>query len=352
VAKLTLESLSKRFGDVVALDEVDLTVSSGEFVAILGPSGCGKTTLLRMVAGFEKISGGVISFDADVQASATVHRPPEDRALGMVFQSYALWPHMTVAQNVGYPLRVRGQGEAERRPAVLTALDEVGLAGYDARRPAELSGGQRQRVALARCLVSSPRVVLFDEPLANLDMHLRESMMNAFMAFYRATQATMLYVTHDQSEAMAMADRIVVLDAGKIQQVAAPRTLYAEPANEMVARFVGRGTLCPVEVMRIADGQCDVRLAGTTQQLRTAATAPGAAIACLRPEQLRLINVEDETLNGTVQGSVYRGHVTTVSVTLEGDPDCTLIVDTTDSPPVIGSRVSVAIDCGWCIPRD
>ena len=350
MAQLTLDTVSKRFGEVVALHNVDLTVATGEFVAILGPSGCGKTTLLRMVAGFEHVSGGVISFDTDVQASLTVHRPPEDRALGMVFQSYALWPHMTVAENVGYPLRVRGQSEGERRPAVLAALGQVGLAGYDARRPAELSGGQRQRVALARCLVSSPRVVLFDEPLANLDMHLRESMMSAFVEFHRTNSATMLYVTHDQSEAMAMADRIVVLNEGEIQQVAAPRALYAEPANEMVARFVGRGTLCPVEVVRIADGLCDVRLAGTKQQLRTRVTHAGAAIACLRPEQLRLVDVETQALNGTVVGSVFRGHVTTVSVTLDAEPNCTLIVDTTGVPPGIGSKTGVAIDGGWCIP--
>lgn len=351
MARLTLDGISRHFGDVRALDEVGLTIESGEFVAILGPSGCGKTTLLRLVAGFERPTAGALLLDEDVQASPTQFRPPEARGIGMVFQSYALWPHMDVAGNVGYPLRVRRVTTGERDTRVAEALDEVGLAGYGTRRPSELSGGQRQRVALARCLVMQPRVVLFDEPLANLDMHLRESMLQAFRAFHERSGATVLYVTHDQAEAMALADRIVVLDHGRTQQVGAPRELYARPATEMVARFVGRAALCPVTVSQARAESCTVSLGDHTLDLDWAGPTDGPVLACVRPEQVELVSDSGNGLPGVVIESVFRGHCTSLRVRLDDTEQAVLQVDVVGQAPASGDGVQVRITDGWCIPR-
>ena len=221
MAELTLSHVTKRFGDVTAVDDVTLDARDGELVALLGPSGCGKTTILRLIAGFESVSAGEISFDGELVSAVGRHVPPERRRVGIVFQSYALWPHMSVGANVGYPLRVAGIDGEEYRSKVDAALETVGLTGLGARRPADLSGGQRQRVALARCLVMEPSLVLLDEPLANLDVHLRAAMEEEFVDFHDKTGATMLYITHDQAEAMALADRVAVMDDGCLVQVAA-----------------------------------------------------------------------------------------------------------------------------------
>src|SRR5690606_8838545 len=214
--------------------------------------GCGKTTLLRMVAGFEKVSDGRIIIGGETMSSSEHSAPPEKRRVGIVFQNYALWPHMTVAENVGYSLRVAKVPRAERDRRVTEALALVNLAGYGDRRPANLSGGQRQRVALARCLVSAPSLVLFDEPLANLDVHLRAAMEDEFADFHKRTGTTIVYITHDQAEAMALADRIAVMDHGRLAQLASPRDLYREPANEMVASFISQGIVLPAKVLSAA----------------------------------------------------------------------------------------------------
>ena len=242
MAELTLGHVTKRFGDVTAVDDVTLDVRDGELVALLGPSGCGKTTILRLIAGFESVSAGEIRFDGELMSAVTRHVPPERRRVGIVFQSYALWPHMSVGANVGYPLRVARVSGEEYRSKVEAALETVGLTGLGSRRPADLSGGQRQRVALARCLVMEPSLVLLDEPLANLDVHLRAAMEEEFVDFHGKTGATMLYITHDQAEAMALADRVAVMDDGRLVQVADPHTLYEEPATTMVADFIGQGS--------------------------------------------------------------------------------------------------------------
>jgi len=203
VARLILEHVVKAFGEHRALDDVSLEVEDGELIAILGPSGCGKTTLLRQVAGFDTLDAGRILIGDAVMSSTSEHVPPERRRIGIVFQSYALWPHMTVAENVAYGLTVAGVREPERSRRVDAALELVDLGGFAQRRPAQLSGGQRQRVALARCLVTEPSLVLLDEPLANLDVHLRAAMENEFARFHARTGTTMVYITHDQREAMA-----------------------------------------------------------------------------------------------------------------------------------------------------
>jgi iron(III) transport system ATP-binding protein len=241
MTEIVIEGLRKSHGRVEVLHELDLSVPSGALVAVLGPSGCGKTTLLRCLAGLETIQGGTIRLGGRIVAADGLHVPPEARDLAMVFQSYALWPHMSVEANVGYPLRVtRAADRAARTDA---ALGTVGLSAYADRRPAELSGGQQQRTALARALVAEPGLILMDEPLANLDMHLREGMRAEFRRLHRETGATMAIVTHDQADALSLADLVVVMEAGRILQAAPPVEVYARPASVAVARLIGRSVI-------------------------------------------------------------------------------------------------------------
>ena len=244
MAKLILNRLSKSFGrGKPAVNDVSMTIREGGFLALLGPSGCGKTTVLRMIAGFEQPSDGAILLGERVLADAGSMVPPERRNMAMVFQSYALWPHMTVAENTGYPLKVRGISGERYRRKVMDALSTVRLDAYADRRPSELSGGQRQRVALARCLVTEPDVVLLDEPLANLDRHLRQEMEETFREFHATSGATMVYVTHDQAEAMALATDVAVMSEGRLLQMAAPAELYARPEGRLVGSLVGQGAI-------------------------------------------------------------------------------------------------------------
>ncbi|MGO6814262.1 ABC transporter ATP-binding protein [Rhizobium leguminosarum] len=250
MARLILNQLGKDFGTGrAAVSSFSLDVREGGFLALLGPSGCGKTTVLRMIAGFETPSDGSIHLGERLLADAAQSLPPEKRNMAMVFQSYALWPHMSVADNVGYPLKVRGISGEAYRTKVRDALDTVRLADYAERRPADLSGGQRQRVALARCLVTSPDVVLLDEPLANLDRHLKQEMEETFREFHQRSGATMIYVTHDQSEAMALATDIAVMSEGRLLQVAAPAEIYARPEGRIVGGLIGRGAILTLPVV-------------------------------------------------------------------------------------------------------
>ncbi|MBB3285976.1 MULTISPECIES: ABC transporter ATP-binding protein [unclassified Rhizobium] len=245
MAKLILNHISKDFGTGgrAAVNALSLDVREGGFLALLGPSGCGKTTVLRMIAGFEQPTDGSIHLGERLLADAVNMLPPERRNMAMVFQSYALWPHMNVSDNVGYPLKVRGISGERYREKVREALATVRLDDYAERRPAELSGGQRQRVALARCLVTSPDVVLLDEPLANLDRHLKKEMEETFREFHQRSGATMVYVTHDQSEAMALATDVAVMSKGRLLQVAQPAEIYARPEGKMVGSLVGQGAI-------------------------------------------------------------------------------------------------------------
>ncbi|WP_431322570.1 ABC transporter ATP-binding protein [Rhizobium sp. YTU87027] len=244
MAELILNHLAKDFGTGrAAVADFSLRVRHGGFLALLGPSGCGKTTVLRMIAGFEAPTDGSIHLGERLLADASRSLPPEWRNMAMVFQSYALWPHMSVADNVGYPLKVRGISGETYRQKVGEALATVRLADYAERRPADLSGGQRQRVALARCLVSSPDVVLLDEPLANLDRHLKQEMEETFREFHQRSGATMIYVTHDQSEAMALATDVAVMSEGRLLQAAPPAEIYAHPEGRLVGGLIGRGAI-------------------------------------------------------------------------------------------------------------
>ncbi|MDP3899413.1 MAG: ABC transporter ATP-binding protein [Mesorhizobium sp.] len=258
MAGVSIENVTKRFGaDQPAVTGFSLSIEPGAFLALLGPSGCGKTTLLRMLAGFETPDEGVIRLGDRVLAGPGQFVPPEARNMAMVFQSYALWPHMSVAGNVGYPLKVRGIAGAAYRDRVGRALDAVKMTDFASRNPAELSGGQRQRVALARCLVASPEVILLDEPLANLDRHLRASMEETFREFHQRTGATMIYVTHDQSEAMALADTVAVMSAGRLLQAGAPHEIYRRPDNRAVAALIGAGDVLSLPVGDVASRELD-----------------------------------------------------------------------------------------------
>ena len=291
MAGLIFSGISKAFAGARALEGIDARIEKGEFVALLGPSGCGKTTLLRLTAGFELPDSGSVTLDGQVLAGAGVFVPPEDRNIGIVFQSYALWPHKTVAGNVSYPLEVRRLPAAERRRRVAEALEVTGLTAFADRAPAQLSGGQRQRVALARCLVADPRAVLLDEPLANLDLALRAAMQEAFAAFHRRTGATMLYVTHDQTEALAFADRVAVMQGGRIRQFDAPEALYDRPQDCFVAGFVGDGAVIALAAAGTptktpAGGRIAVRALGQPIEALCGSAAP--THLCLRPEQVRI----------------------------------------------------------------
>ena len=353
MAGLKIENVSKLFGTFRALDQVSIDVRDGEFLAVLGPSGCGKTTLLRLVAGFDKVDTGSIAIGDRSVSSIARHVPPEDRRVGIVFQSHALWPHMTVAENVGYALTVARVNKSEIKKRVEESLAIVGLAGFGERRPSALSGGQRQRVALARCLVQSPALVLLDEPLANLDVHLRASMEDEFADFHRRTKNTMIYITHDQAEAMALADRIAVISHGRLEQLATPSQLYREPATEMVAQFIGGRTLAPAEVRSVnGDGRCMVRVFGIDIGARCRPGQPLAdAKLSLSPRELGLAAKDNAGIPARVRRVVYQGGYFKVEVSPDAAPDLRIVLQVPEAArPQEGEAVSIAVRDGWVIP--
>lgn len=313
MAELMLSMVSRSYGSATVVDGLSLCIPQGAFVALLGPSGCGKTTTLRMVAGFENPDAGEIRLGNRVLAGSQGCVPPEQRGMGMVFQSYALWPHLTVAENVGYPLKLRGVRGAAYEARVREALELVHLDGRAQAAPQDLSGGQRQRVALARCLVAEPEVILLDEPLANLDRHLRASMEDTFREFHRRTGSTFVYVTHDQAEAMSLADYVAVMNRGQLVQWATPQELYARPRSEWLAGFVGQGS-----VLRVPRSEAGRVLAGT--DLAQALAAGGAYPVLLRPQHVRLHQRPAQwgELAGQVEDCVFRGERYEVQLVLAG----------------------------------
>lgn len=347
MARVTLDHASKRYGSIVAVDDFTLEIAHGSFLAVLGPSGCGKSTVLRLIAGFERVSSGSVCIDGTVVSGPGIHVPAEKRRIGIVFQSYALWPHMTVDGNVGYPLRVARVSGAAYRERVEQALRTVGLEGFGKRKPSELSGGQRQRVALARCLVMEPALVLLDEPLANLDVHLRASMEDEFRTFHRKTGATMVYVTHDQAEAMALAHQIAVMDKGRLVQLADPHTLYREPRTSMVAGFIGKSALVDGNVVaRSSATSCEVMLFGARVHARCCERQQtGTARVCLRPEDLALAA---QGLPARVARVTYKGGVSEIEIVPEGGSVPLLL--TVAEAPTVGSSVRFVIQGGWVVP--
>ena len=283
VPMVTLDNLTKRFGGVTAVDRVSVDIRANEFFALLGPSGCGKTTLLRMLAGFEQPSSGTILIDGEAMEQV----PPNRRPVNMVFQSYAVFPHMSVADNVAYGLKVVGVARDEIRRRVGQALAMVRLDGFDARMPDRLSGGQRQRVALARALIKRPKVLLLDEPLSALDRKLREEMQLELVRLQHEAGITFVIVTHDQEEALTMADRIAVMDRGRMLQVATPKDLYERPGCRMVAAFIGKTNFFNGEVTAAEGGRLRVSVDGLGRlDLADDGRGPGEIAIAVRPENI------------------------------------------------------------------
>ncbi len=287
MSKLVLRNVSRTFGSVVAVDDFSLALEEGEFVSLLGPSGCGKTTTLRMIAGFLDPTRGTIEMDGEVIASPTSSLPPEKRKMSMIFQSYAIWPNMTVAQNVAFGLEVRRLPRAEIRARVDQILDVAKMRPLRDRYPGELSGGQQQRVALARAIVVQPAVLLLDEPLSNLDANLREEMRYEIRRLHDEFHITTVYVTHDQAEAMVTSDRIAVMNQGRVEQVDEPRTLYARPRTRFVAGFIGRTNFLDGEVRDgdVVFDRFSIRLA----EFAEPAALRGRVAFSLRPQSIRLL---------------------------------------------------------------
>ncbi len=305
MTRVVISNLVKQFGSFRAIDGVSLTIEPGELVVLLGPSGCGKTTTLRCVAGLEDVSGGEIRMGEDVVSSASVALPPEKRAIGMVFQSYAVWPHMSVFENVAFGLRLKGLGRQEITERVERVLALVGLKGFGARDISKLSGGQQQRVALARAIVLEPRVLLFDEPLSNLDAKLREHMRFEIRELQKRLGITSLYVTHDQQEAMVIADRIVLMDSGRIDQIGGPQDIYRRPASRFGAEFVGLANVVTATVGADGRAHCSptLELACHTEGFR----AGDEVDLLMRPED---IEVSDQPISGVnvVESTVARSY--------------------------------------------
>ena len=311
-ASVELRSLRKVYGDVVALDTLSLAIKEGEFVTLLGPSGSGKTTTLMMIAGFEAPTAGSIL----ISGEPVVNRPPYRRNIGVVFQSYALFPHMTVAANVAYPLRMRRVAGDEVRRRVAAALDLVQLGGLGGRHPGQLSGGQQQRVALARALVFEPPLLLMDEPLGALDRNLREDLQLEIKRIHREVGVSVIYVTHDQSEALTMSDRIAIMRGGRLEQYGPAEELYERPATRFVAEFVGEATLVAGRVESARDGDVVIVLDdGRTRFVtRRAALPTGQRVtAVVRPEKACLVGAGEAKRNvfrAVVTDAMYLGDTT------------------------------------------
>jgi spermidine/putrescine ABC transporter ATP-binding subunit len=319
---ITIRGVSKHFGSVVGVDRVDLQVEAGEFLSLLGPSGSGKTTLLMMLAGFETPSSGSIML-----AGRDLTRvPPNKRGIGMVFQRYALFPHMSVEQNVAFPLRMRGISKAEIAPLVAQALARVRLEGYGGRMPAQLSGGQQQRVAVARALVFQPPVLLMDEPLGALDKKLREELQIEIKALHASLGVTIIYVTHDQEEALTMSDRIAVMDKGRIQQLGSPLDLYHEPETGFVAGFIGKMNFIPGTIMGVDDGRVAIDASGQMLLVERSqfggrgepALGRRVRIAA-RPESIVVVQASEDAISVAVETTIFLGsHRTMVARTKDG----------------------------------
>jgi len=337
---IVIANVSKRFGQTVAVDGVSLRIERGELFFLLGPSGCGKTTILRMVAGFCEPDEGEILFDDRPMGAVPAHR----RNTALVFQNYALWPHMNVAANVAYGLEERKVPKGDRTRLVARALERVRMGELAHRMPNELSGGQQQRVALARALVIEPDAVLLDEPLSNLDAQLRLEMRHEIRRIHDETGITMLYVTHDQKEALSMADRVAVMSIGRVEQIGDPRSIYRTPANRFVASFIGEtnliaGTLVSVEgeygCVRTALGEFRARLG-------SALTTPGSKVECMvRPECLHLGQGGDNAFRATLASSVYLGEVEQLVVEAGGLELRAVTANPSASAPGGGATVDV-----------
>ena len=345
MSSVTISSLTLAYPDgTIGLQDIDLTIADGEFIALVGPSGSGKTTLLRAIAGFLTPTAGTIHLGDSLVASVSTVVPPEKRGLGMVFQQHAIWPHWDVARNVGYPLKLSGVPKAERARRVAEVLATVGLDGYEKRNPATLSGGQRQRVALARAIVGRPRVLLLDEALSALDEPLRDALRLELQTLTRSIGLTVVHVTHDRDEALALADRVVVLDAGRILQVGTPPELVSRPASARVAGFLSdattfTGTL-EVSGFTAADHPCAIPAAAIDASGAQPASTPRTGTVAVLPEDVRLTTPVDPGSTAVVTSSLFGRSGNDVVVDWHGTSVRCRIAG---RRPLVGENVGVSI---------
>jgi iron(III) transport system ATP-binding protein len=355
MAGITIKGLSKHYGardaDVAAVCDLDLDIRDNQFVTLLGPSGCGKTTTLRLIAGYIRPDRGTIHVDSRLVSSPDTVVPPDARHMGMVFQNYAVWPHKTVFENVVFGLKIRKVAASEARRKVEETLTLVNLTGLAERYPGELSGGQQQRVALARSLVVEPEILLLDEPLSNLDAKLRERMRTELKVLQRRTGITFVYVTHDQSEALALSDMVAVIHGGRLQQYGPPFEVYSHPANRLVADFMGLVNLVPGTVIDAANGVGTVQAAAWRLRLPMPdGAAPGEAIeVAIRPENIRLApaNRRSGQVPATISDRTFLGSVSEYYATLESGH--VLRVQTHPLQRfAVGDTVAVEVDASQC----
>jgi spermidine/putrescine ABC transporter ATP-binding subunit len=345
VARVRLRNVEKRYGDLVAVAGVDLDIAEGEFLTLLGPSGCGKTTSLRMVAGFVQPTRGQILIENDDVTTT----PPQKRSVGMVFQDYALFPHLTIAENIGFGLVERGQSRAVVAARVRELLDLVQLPGVGERYPSEISGGQQQRIALARAVAHTPRVLLMDEPLGALDLKLREAMQIELRRIQQTLRITTIYVTHDQTEAMSMSDRIAVMNNGRIEQLDTPTRIYDEPATRFVADFVGKINFLEGRVEPAENGLSRVATPFGAFLARSPAVSAKKATLAVRPEHVRILQAEERTdglnvIEGRIEAKTFVGNLLQVIVALAGDGPRLQIEE---RPGNVAASLGEIVRVGW-----
>jgi spermidine/putrescine transport system ATP-binding protein len=351
---VSLRGVTKRFGDVVAVNALDIDIFQGEFLTLLGPSGCGKTTVLRLIAGFENLDEGEICMAGSRMNSI----PPNKRNVNTVFQSYALFPHMTIFDNIAFGLRMKKYDKNNIDREVMEALDIVKLAGLEKRMPYQLSGGQQQRVAMARAIVNKPQVLLLDEPLSALDYRLRQEMEIELKRIHRQLGITFVFVTHDQEEAISMSDRIAVMNVGKIEQVGTPIEIYEEPQNMFVARFVGEINVFEGKVLRIDNGSAIVSIHGQSFEVQNRKNiSEGQDVrVLLRPEDIIVFrdeaeSITDPALAGRIENVIYKGKTVDLIITIDaGETIFVTQFFNEDQEDVVfreGQRVHINWPFGW-----
>jgi spermidine/putrescine transport system ATP-binding protein len=345
VHEIELQEVTKRFGDVTAVDCVSLSVLRGEFLTLLGPSGCGKTTLLRMIAGFELPDSGCVVLGG----REVTQLPPHQRDVTTVFQQYALFPHLNVFDNVAFGLERRRVARDVLRRRVAAALEMVRLGGLDERQPSELSGGQQQRVALARALVVEPRVLLLDEPLAALDLKLRKQMQIELKGLQRRLGISFVYVTHDQEEALTMSDRIVVMNAGRIEQTGRAEEIYERPATEFVAGFIGVSNILEGTVEEVTDTLAVISIGGARISAHSYGEKPGDRVRVLiRPEKISISSeVAPDVISGKIESALYLGESTQWRVTIEDRQSLTVLEQNRLAFESAQSRIGRTVSVSW-----
>jgi len=341
MANVSIRGLTKKFAEVAAVDDFHLEIGDGEFVSLLGPSGCGKTTTLRLLAGFLQPDGGEIRAGGEVISSPAHLVPPERRQMSMIFQSYAVWPHMTVAQNVAYGLKFKKLTKQEIETKVTKLLGVVHLAELKDRYSAELSGGQQQRVALARALVVEPQILLMDEPLSNLDANLREEMRFEIRRLHEEFKITTVYVTHDQAEAMAVSDCIVVMDRGAIAQAGTPRELYEAPRDAFVAGFMGDANRVRAHLVR-KDATVGVVDLGGLEVVLPHRGLTGDVLVSIRPEAIRVVDRGASPLRGTIRKAAYLGNIMEYTIATPIG-ELFVVASEVDHPQSEGAEVALSL---------